>query len=366
MYNRQINPTQSTILVVEDTRPTLNLLVELLSSQGYQAQGASNGPMALSTAQADPPDLILLDIMMPHMDGYQVCERLKADERTRDIPVIFISAMDETWDKIKAFSLGGVDYISKPFETEEVIARINTHLMLGNLQKKLQRRVAELDAFAHTVAHDLKNPLGVIVGYAGVLVDNFSNIPRDKRIEGLQNIYRSGQKATNIVNELLLLASVHQAEILVDPFNMGDVVAQAQQRLSIMITEYQAEIILPDTWPLFKSYAPWIEEVWVNYLSNGLKYGGRPPRLELGTTSQSNGAIRFWVRDNGSGLTPEAQDTLFTEFTRLHKTRAEGHGLGLSIVRRIVEKLGGQVGVDREVGRGSEFYFTLPAVEEGR
>jgi two-component system sensor histidine kinase/response regulator len=118
---------------------------------------------------------------------------------------------------------------------------------------------------------------------------------------------------------------------------------------------------LPKTWPVALGYGPWVEEVWVNYLSNGLKYGGQPPRVELGATAQPDGQVCFWIRDNGSGIPPEAQTRLFTPFTRLDQVRAEGHGLGLSIVRRIVEKLGGQVGVKSEAGQGSVFTFTLPA-----
>ena len=118
--------------------------------------------------------------------------------------------------------------------------------------------------------------------------------------------------------------------------------------------------------PIAKGYAPWVEEVWANYLSNGLKYGDQPPRMELGATPQSGGMVRFWVQDHGPGLTPEAQAMLFTEFTRLSEIRAEGHGLGLSIVRRIMEKLGGQAGVESNgvSGQGSVFYFTLPNVEK--
>ncbi len=145
---------------------------------------------------------------------------------------------------------------------------------------------------------------------------------------------------------------------------MADVVEQAQRRLRLMIAEYQGEIILPETWPVSLGHAPWIEEVWTNYLSNGLKYGGQPPRLELGATPQLDGMIRFWARDNGPGLTLEAQATLFAEFTRLDKVRAKGHGLGLSIVRRIMDKLGGQVGVESKIGQGSVFYFTLPSAEK--
>jgi two-component system sensor histidine kinase/response regulator len=129
-----------------------------------------------------------------------------------------------------------------------------------------------------------------------------------------------------------------------------------------MVADYQAKIITPTVWPAAIGFAPWIEEVWVNYLSNGLKYGGQPPHLELGATRQEDGMIRFWVKDNGPGLIPESQAKLFTEFTQLEPDRVDGYGLGLSIVRRIVEKLGGQVGVESDgvPGRGSIFSFTLP------
>jgi PleD family two-component response regulator len=126
------------ILVVDDTPANLRLLSEILTRQGYKVRPVPNGKLALSAAQRLPPDVILLDIMMPEMNGFEVCEQLKADERTRDIPVIFISALNDVLDKVKAFSIGGVDYISKPFQVEEVLARIKTHLEMGFLQKSLQ------------------------------------------------------------------------------------------------------------------------------------------------------------------------------------------------------------------------------------
>ncbi|HHJ06674.1 MAG TPA: HAMP domain-containing histidine kinase, partial [Anaerolineae bacterium] len=141
---------------------------------------------------------------------------------------------------------------------------------------------------------------------------------------------------------------------------------EAQQRLTYLIQTYQAEIMLPQHWPKAMGYAPWIEEVWANYLSNGIKYGGRPPRLQLGATEEPDGMVKFWVQDNGLGLSQEEQLKLFTPFTRLEQVQTIGYGLGLSIVRRIVEKLGGQTGVESEgvPGKGSFFYFTLPARSE--
>jgi signal transduction histidine kinase len=150
------------------------------------------------------------------------------------------------------------------------------------------------------------------------------------------------------------------------PLDMAAIIAEVQQRLAYMIEEYQAELVLPasSAWPTALGYAPWVEEVWANYLSNAIKYGGQPPRLELGATvlEEAKGMVRFWVHDNGPGLEPEEQAKLFTPFTQLNQVQAKGHGLGLSIVRRIVEKLGGQVNVESEgiPGRGCVFSFALP------
>jgi two-component system sensor histidine kinase/response regulator len=367
----EINNMIQTILVVDDTPDNLRLLVGMLTDKGYKVRPAPNGARALATVQKELPDLILLDIMMPEMDGYEVCRQLKADERTRDVPVIFISALDEVFDKITAFSIGGIDYITKPFQLEEVLARVRTHLDLQDMRRKLQKQNeqlqqqnAELDAFAHTVAHDLKNPLGLIVGYTQILYQDAPNLSsQDLESIGYES-YRAAKKSANIIDSLLLLASVRKEDVEMASLDMADIVKQALERLELMIEEYQGEIVLPETWPVVLGYAPWIEAVWVNYLSNGLKYGGQPPRLELGATPQSDGTVQFWVKDNGPDLKADEQTALFTEFTRLNKVRLEGHGLGLSIVRRIINKLGGQVGVESEGSQGSRFFFILRMNEE--
>jgi signal transduction histidine kinase len=184
----------------------------------------------------------------------------------------------------------------------------------------------------------------------------------DQRQQSLQAIIRVGHKMNNIIDELLLLAEMRKVQVGALPLDMAKIVSEAQLRLADIVVQSHAGIILPDAsaWPVALGYAPWVEEVWVNYLSNALKYGGQPPRVELGATAQPDGMVRFWVRDNGPGLASEDQARLFIPFTRLNQVRAKGHGLGLSIVRRIVEKLGGQVGVESLVGQGSSFFFTLP------
>ena len=365
-----VSQKKASILVVDDTPENLHVVVRLLQRQGYRVRPAPTGKHALTSAQKEPPDLILLDIMMPDMDGFEVCRRLKADERTRDIPVIFISALDEGLDKATAFSVGGVDYVTKPFQAEEVLSRVYTHLTLHQMRRSLQEKNeilqqqnAELDAFAHTVAHDLQTPLSIIAGYTQLLLPgNPTNTTADLALIG-ESSYRAAQKASSIIQNLLLLASVRKEQVTLHPLQMAGIIEQVRERLHSLIVEAGAEVILPASWPVTLGYAPWVEEVWVNYLSNGLKYGGQPPRLELGATPLPDGFTRFWVQDNGPGLAPEEQAILFTEFTRLSQTQIKGHGLGLSIVQRIMDKLGGQAGVESEPGRGSRFFFTLRAHE---
>jgi signal transduction histidine kinase len=228
--------------------------------------------------------------------------------------------------------------------------------------RELEQRNADLDAFAHTVAHDLKNPLGLILGTAMVLETDYQDLPEEMLVQHLGLIARNSRKANSLIEELLLLSELPSAEVYVEPLYMPSILHETQRRLSHLIQSYQAEMIVPEQWPEAVGYAPWVEEVWVNYISNALKYGGRPPRIELGAGEASNGYIRFWVKDNGIGLSPEEQARLFRPFTRFMHVRATGYGLGLSIVRRIIEKLGGKVGVESAgiPGLGSVFSFTLP------
>lgn len=233
---------------------------------------------------------------------------------------------------------------------------------------ELQARLEELEAWAHTVTHDLKSLLGLIIGYTEVLVEDHAALPDEELSRYLRAVARSGRKINYMVNELLLLSGTGKMEVEIEPLDMGSIVAEALQRLTFLIEKHQAGIILPDTWPVALGCRPWVEEVWANYISNAIKYGGQPPRVELGATVQSNDVttlmVGFWVRDNGLGLTPDQQARLFTPFTRLDQVRVQGHGLGLSIVRRIVEKLGGKVGIESEVGQGSVFTFSLPAADD--
>jgi PAS domain S-box-containing protein len=233
--------------------------------------------------------------------------------------------------------------------------------VMNRYAAELQARNEDLNAFAHTVAHDLKNPLNIVIGYAELLEQDLGSMAEpSEKLATLVNL--GARKMARIIDDLLLLAGVGQAEVERSPLDMAAIVAESCLRLTDMLKTYQSEISLPTTWPVALGYAPWIEEVWMNYLSNALKYGGRPARLVLGSDALPAGMVRFWVRDNGHGITPEAQAQLFTAFNTATELRGTGHGVGLSIVRRIVEKLGGQVAAyNNPDGPGSTFSFTLPS-----
>lgn len=244
-------------------------------------------------------------------------------------------------------------------EVEAAVQQRNEEL--AELNEMLMAQNEELNAFNHTVAHDLKNPLAIILGFAEVLSHEHSGGDDETLSQSVEVILENARRMENIVDELLLLAEVRQLdEIEMQPLDMAEIVEETRKRLSNLTSEYQAMLIVPDTWPVALGHEPWVQEIWVNYVSNAIKYGGRPPRIEVGSTVQSDGMVRFWVSDNGPGIAPEDQARLFAPFTKLHQVRIQGHGLGLSIVQRIATKLGGSVGVNSQLGEGSTFWFTLP------
>ena len=254
--------------------------------------------------------------------------------------------------------------LAETLAASAAIAIENARLMQTFRQNRdeLQARNEELDAYAHTVAHDLKNPLTMIIGFADLLRDNFDSLPADNITTFLETIIEHGLKMSSIIDTLLRLAGVRGADqVKLEEVNMGDVVAETLKRMKHMMKEHNAEVTVPDSWPIAKGYGPWLEEVWFNYLSNALKYGGDPPHLELGANVQKDGMIRFWVKDNGAGMRIENVEALFSPSTTPpSERRRSSHGLGLSIVQRIIRKLNGIVGAESKPGNGSTFYFALP------
>jgi signal transduction histidine kinase len=239
---------------------------------------------------------------------------------------------------------------------------------LANKQLKVEiaekeKLIADLDAFDHTVAHDLNNVIGSIVTTTDLLQYELDHKNYHNLNEINELIRLSAVKSFYVIKELLVLASVRQQDVKTEKMDMSKVFTESEKRIMDMIKSSNAKIVKPKDWPSANGYVPWIEEVWANYLSNAIKYGGKPPVIELGATQlYGEKKVRYWIKDNGNGLTKKEQEKLFKKYERFNQTRIEGNGLGLSIVKRIVEKLHGEVGVISNAipGEGCLFYFTLP------
>lgn len=370
------------ILYMEDEAGLARLFQRRMELAGYEVDIARDGQEGLDLFDPSLHDVVVVDYKMPFYNGLEVLGMLA--KRGPLPPTVMLTGSGDEQTAVMAMRLGVGDYIVKdvrrgylqllPVVINQVIHRQQmaedkrqAEEALQQYTLELEARNEELDAFAHTVAHDLQNPLSLIIGYASTLREGCGTMD-DEDVELCSNsIVTASQKMSNIIEELLLLAGVRQKDVEPEPIiDMTDLVVQSRERLTTLIDRCQAEIVIPEEWPLALGYGPWVEEVWTNYISNAIKYGGDPPRVEVGATAYDNGQVQFWVRDNGAGLTPEEQARLFTPFTRLSEVKVKGHGLGLSIVRRIVEKLGGEVGVESDgvPGQGSIFSFTLPVAPD--
>ena len=252
--------------------------------------------------------------------------------------------------------------ISERILADAEIKEANSRL-LKEIQDK-EKLIDDLDAFSHTVAHDLKSMLSAIVTASSLMKWGIDSMTRDEQLEVNDLISQSATKTMSITRELLTLASVRQQEIAPRPVTMLNLVQEAMFRLQDIISEKETQITLTENWINVMGYESWLEEVWLNYISNAVKYGGNPPKIEIGCTELENNRVKYWITDNGNGIAPDEIETLFVKFNRLNNIRVEGHGLGLSIVKRIIDKLNGEVGVEsRNIpGEGSVFYFILPKV----
>ncbi len=283
--------------------------------------------------------------------------------QTKDRVIGVIQALDTQVNRFKDSDMT----LLKALSASAAIAIDNARLVetLRHRTAELKESNRELEAFAHTVAHDLKGPLTHVIGYADVLYEYGDDITVENQREYIHAIRRSGRKMTSIIDELMLLAELRKEEVNLSPLNMENIVQEALERIQPMRDKKEATIQVPKRWPEALGYGPWIEEVWVNYISNALKYGGDPPSIELGAEKDNNNSVAFWVRDNGKGLTKEEQSQLFVPFTHLKSVDTEGYGLGLSIVHRIIDKLDGEVWVRSTPEQGSTFGFTLQKVKYG-
>jgi len=377
MKDFQASLCKGNILIVDDKPSNLHLLSSMLCTEGYDVRCASSGKMALIAVEAEPPDLILLDINMPEINGYEICERLKLDRHTRDIPIIFLSAMSETIDKVKAFRLGGVDYIIKPFHLEEVLARIENQLNLRKMQLELQAaKLAALKAleqeqevsrlkseFVAMICHDFRTPLTAIQGFAGILQHGYQTLSPEVINRYTDKINVAVDYLISLLDEILLIGRMESGRMECNPIliNLQEFchnliesiqsIAGNQHQICFTCQSKSCEALIDKTL---------LQKILSNLLTNSIKYSPTKFQVYLDLDCQQNLVI-FSIRDEGIGIPLANQMHLFEPFYRCSNVgKIQGTGLGLAVVKKCVEIHQGSILLQSQTGVGTTVTVSLP------
>lgn len=372
--NLQVTPS---IVVIDDTPANLRLLAGMLMKEGYRVRPMPGGELGLKTVRAAPPDLILLDINMPDIDGYEVCRRLKADPHTRYVPVIFISALGETLDKVKAFNVGGVDYITKPFHVEEVQARIRTQLdlkfsrdHLERANKDLTSSLNEKNEFISVLVNELKNPLNVLTGYSEMLSEDAGHMEAVD-ISGVANrITDTSKRMHELVVKILEvnMMELNAGALEMKEVDINAVIAGVMGNLERTAEEKGIGLFYhsDDMVPLLSAHEGSVYRIVENLVGNALKFSSRGDRIDINVTHRE-GWCYCMVADTGPGFTDEDLPRTFVKYARLSAKPTGGEsstGLGLCVVKTLVEAHGGQVHLKTTPGKGSVFTFDIPLMSQ--
>jgi signal transduction histidine kinase len=419
---RAADDQTSTILVVDDNHANLAVVVDLLTEHGFHVMVARDGENGLRLAQRYGPDLILLDVLLPGIDGFEVCRRLKTDARTREIGVLFMTVMTRTEDKVRGFEAGGVDYITKPFQRQEVLARVTTHLRsrkltrdlaaakdslerrvaqrtvelarananleaeiaerkraeeaVHQLNQELEQRVAdrtaqleaanrELEAFACYASHDLRAPLRRIDGYLTLLEERIATGLDAQSRDYMATIAAEARQMSCLIDDLLAFSRMGRHELVKRPVDLEGLLREVIEELEPGVRDRAVHWTV-GAMPVVLGDRTMLHLVLVNLLSNALKFTRPRARAEIAIDSTCrNGECIVFVRDNGVGFEPHQADTLFDVFRRLHsRDEFEGTGVGLASVRRIIDRHGGRTWAEGALDRGATIYFSLPSVDE--
>jgi len=348
------------ILIVDDTPTNLDVLSQTLNEAGYEVAIATSGARALKQIQRRLPTLNLLDIMMPEMDGFTVCESLKNDTNTQSIPIIFITALTDIQSKVKCFDLGGVDYITKPFQAQEVLARVKTNLQLRQLTLHLEQEVK----------HELRTPLNGILGESQLLREEIYGPLNGRQQDALDNVENCGNNLLGLISDLLDMANIDLGQLQLQS-QLVDVIPlclASLQQIEPLARQKQQQLTshFPENLGPLWLDGQRIRQVLVNLLNNAVKFTkpGGHIALEVALEPHSpQPLLRLGVRDTGVGIAPENLAKLFKPFVQVDgglNRLYGGTGLGLTLVKRIVELHGGQVVVQSQAGVGSCFMVFLP------
>jgi signal transduction histidine kinase len=361
------------ILIVDDDRLNLRILRRILETEGYELAEAGSGEQALVVYEQFRPDLVLLDVIMPGIDGFETCRELKRVHGDDCAPVIFITAKNDSDDVVAGLTAGGVDYLPKPFHTKEVLARIRTHLQNQLLAEQLKSLVEQLsnanaakNRFLGMAAHDLRNPLASIRGLAEFLRDGTVGELTADQLDLINTIHGASQSMLILVNDLLDVATIEAGELKLQlaPHDLGELVAKSVFLANINAAKKHTQILFEarGSGPLLAIDAPKIRQVVDNLLSNAVKYS--PPHATITVELQSGSSTcSLGVKDQGPGIPADERDRLFKDFSRLSAKPTGGEqstGLGLAICRKIVEAHHGSIVAENLPAGGCEFRITLP------
>ena len=364
------------VLIVDDDSLGIRLMKKALDGRGYKIATATNGKTALTKAWANNFDLIILDIKLPDIDGFQICEKLKQYPSTTNVPVVFLTGLNNQKDVIKGFEMGAVDYISKPFNADEFIKRVDNQLKLRDYTKNLEEnaRISEeaklnINTFISSLAHELKNPLNSIIGFSEILQGK--NISEDEKFSYLKHINGSGQDLLHLLNDLIDLSKI-EANLLDVHFStvylnneIQDIAKNYNDKVfRVRGEKVKIELDLGNDDPKFTLLTDILRftQVYNNLIDNAIK-NTESGTITIGYQLKSNKRIQFFVRDTGIGMSDDDLENIFEEYELAHqkmKVTKSGKGIGLAIAKKLTHLLKGDIGANSKLGKGSDFYFTLP------
>jgi two-component system sensor histidine kinase/response regulator len=352
------------VLIVDDNESVVLVLSLALREHGFKVLTATNGEEGLDVARSERPDVILLDVMMPQLSGLEVCERLQRDESTRDIPVIFLSARTTTPDRVRGLESGAVDYVTKPFDLDEVLSRVRVALRTGQRQRSHEAALEKLKKeFVHLLSHEMATPLTAIRGFTELLESGLSGMDASSQMDYLREISRSSRHLSGTLDDMLALAETETftqrqpMDLAATVREVADLLEnerrEARQKLHLVLSPEPVTVL---------GHPRFLPRAVYALLSNAQKFGGPETEIRIEVERRGDGA-RAVFEDQGPGVEEGQQERIFERFYQHDISRTRHHpglGVGLAVARRVARALGGDVTVGRGAGRGARFTLMLP------